>query len=167
MLRCVPQESEMMKTVGKLIDLVPGHVWQAGRYVLAGLLNTFIGYAVFWMLNQWLGMHIALANALCYAVALTVSYYLNRFFVFRGASGGRTVILFLASVAIAFGLNQAVLLALYYTTSLHEGLVQLFGMATYTIALYLLNKFWVFRVTPSEQGDQPAGAGARSGSSTK
>lgn len=40
------------------------------RFVVAGLVNTAVGYAVFWLANQTLGLHIALANAIDYAVAL-------------------------------------------------------------------------------------------------
>jgi len=121
-------------------------------FVVAGLVNTAVGYGAFWLANQTLGLHIALANAIGYAVALAVAYGLNRYFVFRRRAARKgSVALFLMCFLIAFGVNQVVLLLLALTTSWHPGVVQLFAMASYTIVFFFLNKFVVFGLAVGSQ----------------
>ncbi|WP_372781594.1 GtrA family protein [Phenylobacterium sp.] len=122
---------------------------QAARFGLAGLVSTGLGFAVIAALDA--GLHVAppLANAAGYLVGVPVGFALNRGFVFRhGGALGPTGLKYLAAVAAAFGLNQLVLRAagavLGPGAAPHLA-AQLAGMATYTLATFLLGRYWVFR----------------------
>jgi putative flippase GtrA len=124
-------------------------VWTATRFAVAGLVNTGIGLSVIAALD--LGLHVApaLANAAGYGVGIAIGFALNRGFVFKhdghiGRTGGR----YLAAVAVAFVVNQAVLFAcghLYSHMALGRLAAQVTAMASYTLLLFALCKAWVFR----------------------
>lgn len=119
------------------------------RFGLAGLVNTGVGLAVVVVLDPVLGVSPAWANAIGYAVGMTVGFILNHGFVFRSqsgmqASGPRYL---LAAVA-AFALNQGVLrlagLALGAGAIAHLA-AQLLAMGAYSVALFVICRLWVFR----------------------
>ena len=119
------------------------------RFGLTGLINTGIGFAVIAALDLGLGIDPRLANAAGYAVGMAVGFALNRAFVFRHAGAVReTGPKYLAAVAAAFLLNQAVLTltgrALGDGAAAHAA-AQVAAMGSYTAALFLLSYLWVFR----------------------
>lgn len=123
------------------------------RYAIAGLINTAIGYAVFWMALRWAGFSPEAANALGYGIALSVAFVLNRVFVFEGARLTLPAALkFALSFLAAFGLNQAVLVYFVEGRALLPEIAQIFAMATYTVAFYLFNKHFVFSSRPKDAG---------------
>jgi putative flippase GtrA len=122
---------------------------QAARFGVAGLVNTAVGFVVIAVLDT--GLHVApsLANAAGYLVGVPLGFVLNRGYVFRhGGPLGPTGLKYLATVAIAFGLNQIVLRlagqVLGPAAPAHLA-AQLAGMATYTLTTFLLARYWVFR----------------------
>jgi|HubBroStandDraft_4_1064222.scaffolds.fasta_scaffold244911_2 putative flippase GtrA len=124
-----------------------------GRFGVAGLVNTAVGFAVIVMLDPGLHAPPALANALGYGAGMGVGFLLNRAFVFRSrtglaASGGRYAIAALG----AFALNQAVLRAaglILGGGALAHVAAQLAAMAAYTAALFMLCRLWVFPPLPA------------------
>ncbi|GGD09493.1 GtrA family protein [Aquisalinus flavus] len=135
------------------------------RFVVAGIANTVFGFLVFWIANQGLGWHIALANAAGYALSLVLAYLLNRFFVFSDQIAVKgSVALFLACFAAAFVVNQAVLWGVDALSGWHPGIVQLIAMASYTLVFFLLNKLVVFAGHPADRPlpEGPADGGADS-----
>jgi len=124
------------------------------RFGLAGLVNTAVGFAVVVVLDPGLGVPPAMANAVGYLVGMAVGFILNRGFVFRSSHGVPASGLRYAIAAIAaFVLNQVVLrlagAALGAGAAQHAA-AQLCAMATYSVALFLACRFWVFRaVAPS------------------
>jgi putative flippase GtrA len=54
---------------------------EAGRFVVAGFLNTGITYAIYLILLVWFGYE--LSYALSYAAGIVISYLANAIFVFR------------------------------------------------------------------------------------
>jgi putative flippase GtrA len=127
------------------------HVWQLSRFGLAGLLNTLVGLSIITALD--LGLHAppALANAAGYAVGMAFGFVLNRSFVFksqvRARSSGPK---YLVSAAVGFALNQLVLqvaLRLLGPGAPQHLAAQVCGMGVYTVATFLICRFWVFRET--------------------
>jgi len=123
------------------------------RFSLVGIVNTAIGLAVIAILD--LGFHVrpALANALGYLVGVSVSFFLTRNLVFRDrshiASGAWRYAL---AMAAAFLLNQLVLLEagrLFGAGAAAHLAAQITAMATYTIANFLLCRYWVFAARAS------------------
>ena len=115
------------------------------KYAVAGVINTCVGYAVFWIALRWIGFGPAAANTIGYAIALSISFLLNRFFVFSNSrpfihAAGRFAIAF----CIAFSLNQLVLFMLLGTFFLAAEVAQIIAMASYTLTFYFLSKYFVF-----------------------
>src|SRR5262245_61160301 len=119
------------------------------RFGFAGLVNTAVGVAVVAVLDPLLGVAPPLANAIGYLAGAGVGFVLNRAFVFRSqaalpAAGLR----YAAAAAAAFTLNQGVLHiagSLLGAGQAQRMAAQLLAMASYSLALFLLCRFWVFR----------------------
>jgi putative flippase GtrA len=118
------------------------------RFVLAGILNTLVGLSVTLVLDLGLRAPPAAANAAGYAVGICVSWLLQRRFVFRSDEAGWAAkARYLATIAIAFGLNQAVLWAMPQLVGAAppaRALSQVVAMATYTLTQFALFRVWVF-----------------------
>src|SRR5882757_6271684 len=107
------------------------------RFATVGLANTTLGFAVIAVLD--IGFHVqpALANALAFALGISVSFFLTRSLVFRvQTETGSRAFKYVLAMTFAFLLNQLMLLCL--GRALGAGSVahltaQLMGMATYTI----------------------------------
>ncbi len=124
-------------------------VGQVARFGLAGLLNTAVGVAVIALLDPVMGLPPPLANAVGYAVGVSVGFVLNRGFVFRSRTGlPASGLRYLIAASGAFVLNQLVLhvagLALGAGPVRHLA-AQLMAMAAYSVAMFFLCRLWVFR----------------------
>lgn len=119
------------------------------RFVVAGVLNTLVGVSVALALDLGLRAPPALANAAGYAVGITVSWLLQRGFVFRSTERGWGVrARYLTTIAVSFGLNQLVLQLMHARlgdTRLEHLAAQVTAMATYTVVQFILFRTWVFR----------------------
>lgn len=115
------------------------------RYLVAGGVNTLVGYGIFWLGLNHLGMHASTANALGYAIALCVAYALNRVFVFTTANIQKpSIFRFMIAFFVAFAINQGVLIASIQLVGLRPELAQIFAMVIYTLVFFLMNKYFVF-----------------------
>lgn len=119
------------------------------RFGLSGVVNTLIGLGIIAALD--LGLHVkpAIANAAGYAVGIALSFVLSRQFVFRSQLPAKTAApRFLISAAIAFAMNQAVLAAaggFLGSDPVFRLIAQVCGMISYTLTLFVLGRFWVFK----------------------
>lgn len=115
------------------------------RYLLAGLVNTAVGYGVFLVLLWGAGVEARIANFFSFAVGLLVALLLNRFFVFEGARvSGAAVLRFAAGFGLSYSLNLATL-SMLLDRAMPAALAQLVAMAVYTVSFYLINRVWVWR----------------------
>lgn len=127
-----------------------GLLEQVVRFGGVGVLNTIVGLAIIW-LAMWVGMPPIASNAIGYAVGLTLSFWLNRSWTFEGgqqnnsSSGLRSEAQrFFIAFLTAWLLNVAVVwMGLHYTTS-SPYLLQIAGMATYTLMFFVICRVWVF-----------------------
>ena len=119
------------------------------RFGLAGAANTLVGLGIIAALD--LGLHVrpAIANAVGYAIGIALSFVLSRQFVFRSRQPAKTTApRFLISAAIAFAVNQAVLAAAGHLLGGDPALrfaAQVCAMCSYTLTLFLLGRFWIFK----------------------
>lgn len=115
------------------------------KYLAVGLLNTFVGYGVFFILVRFLHMTPEIANAIGYIFALSVAFLLNRIFVFRGNFLiSKAIPRFLLAFAIAFSINQFVLIFFYRYLHFTAEISQIPAMIGYTLVFFALNKYFVF-----------------------
>lgn len=127
------------------------------RYGAAGVVNTAVGYAVFWVMLRLLGVGPALSNAAGYAVALAVAYVINRRYVFVSSHPRENApLLFIGAFLAAFTVNQLVLRYGMNSLSLMPEVAQLLAMAGYTVFFYLLNKFLVYKDVGGQGKDSAA-----------
>lgn len=117
------------------------------RYLIAGVVNTIVGYGVFLLALHGLGLGVFVSNALGYAAGLTAAYLQNRYFVFPGARHSAGALLrFIGGFAVAYLVNLAVLELAHVRLGLRAELAQLAAMAAYTVVFYLINRCFVWRV---------------------
>lgn len=118
------------------------------RFVVAGLVNTAVGLAIILALDVGLAVPPAVANALGYAVGIGIAWLMHRGFVFRASySGWRVKSKYLATVALAFGLNQLVLIgARHVAGATPEGrtVAQMLAVVTYSAVQFIVLRVWVF-----------------------
>ena len=115
-----------------------------GRFSLAGLANSLVGYAVIYV-SMGLGWDPFWANVAGYGVGLVVAYQLNLRFVFQQSGADRSrVVRFLATFALAYLLNLTAL-ALMLASGTHPYIAQIAAAVPYLTCMFLLSQFWVFR----------------------
>lgn len=116
------------------------------RFLSSGVVNTFLGFAVIFALMA-AGVQPFWANIAGYATGFFLGFVLSRNFVFR--SNGRFVVQslrYLMSFAMCFALNLLALQAgLQYMAAIPA---QLVASAAYTVSMFCLARFWVYRDIP-------------------
>ena len=117
---------------------------QFNRFLVTGSINTLVGFGTIFLL-MFLGFTPQISNICGYAVGLTVSFILNRHWVFQAsdASVKRQVAYFLLIFMIAFGANYLVL-SMLLIASVNAWLSQILAGVCYTVVFYVLNKRVVF-----------------------
>lgn len=115
------------------------------KYIISGVINTVVGYSVFFIFLRFFNMIPEYANAIGYGVALIFSFLLNKLFVFdKLTSYEKVVVKFSIAFAISFIVNQLVLIASYRIMNFSIPTAQIFAMISYTAVFYFLNKYFVF-----------------------
>lgn len=115
------------------------------KYILSGLINTAVGYSVFWVLLKHFDLSAEYANAAGYGSALVVAFALNKIFVFNQSTFTHSMIpRFIFAFTASFLINQIILIITHRAIGLPVEIAQVIAMATYTIIFYLLNKRFVF-----------------------
>lgn len=115
------------------------------KYLAVGVLNTLVGYGVFFILVRFLHVTPEIANTIGYILALSVAFLLNRTYVFRGdVLISRAIPRFLLAFTIAFSINQLVLIFFYRYLDFAAEISQVPATISYTLVFYALNKHFVF-----------------------
>ena len=116
------------------------------RFVLVGLINTAIGYALMLLLFHVVGLHYGSAYFISYSIGFIISFLLNRSFVFSSQSD--TLIKFLKFL-LSFGIAYAVSYAVLFTSVEHAHIETtwafLLSMLSYSMLFYLLNRYFTFK----------------------
>lgn len=119
---------------------------QFSRFVLVGVANTALGYAVIFGCMYLAGFSPELSNAAGYAVGLLASYFLNRNFTFKSAQRLSTeLVRFVLVFLTAYAANLLVLIVLVRALAIHAGPSQVIAGVIYIGTTYVLNKHYVFR----------------------
>lgn len=116
-----------------------------GRYAGSGALNTIAGFSLIFLLMA-LGVSPFLANAFGYLFGLILGFFVSKKLVFR--SQGHVTsegLRYLAAFVACFVMNLFVLQ--FALDSMHWNAMpaQLLAAAAYTIIMYLMTRFLVFR----------------------
>lgn len=123
--------------------------WQLIRYTFIGLLSNMVLYLAYLSLTA-LGMETKLAMSVLYAVGVAQTFILNKRWTFRYGGAHRSAFVrYCISYALGYFINLLVLYVLVDCLHYPHQIVQ--GMMIFWLAamLFLLQKFWVFRMDPS------------------
>ena len=115
------------------------------KFLLVGVVNTFVGLSVIYLAKWLLSLNDVAANALGYAVGLVVSFQLNGRWTFSH-KGPHALALprFLLGSGIAYGANLLTVMVLIRHFEVNSYLAQALGVPPYTLTSFLLTKFLVF-----------------------
>lgn len=121
-------------------------MYEMFRYILVGIINTGLGYAIIFSCMYIFGMGPAVSNFMGYGAGIVVSYFLNKFFTFKSKSKTTSeAVKFVAVFAVAYSANLVALMLLITLFNIHQGLAQLVAGAIYILLSYILNKRYVFQ----------------------
>jgi gtrA-like protein len=110
------------------------------KYLLVGVSNTLLTMAVILVLTA-LHTNLYLANACGYLLGIIASFLLNARYTFTQTANRRRFGKFLLTCAVCYLLNLGVMRA-YLLFDDNAYLCQLCGMGCYTVAGFILNKYW-------------------------
>jgi putative flippase GtrA len=124
---------------------VTGVTRQAIRFGAVGLLNTVVGFSVILVCISMFGMNDFVANALGYAVGLTVSFYGNRYWTF-GDHGPwrRSALRFLAVFAAAYLVNLVALVLVRDGLAVDSRLAQAAAVVAYAVTFFVGSRSFAF-----------------------
>ena len=141
----------------------------AHRYLVVGLGNTALDLALFTLLAVAAGVPPVLANVVSTVVVMTVSFFLNRAWVFRAESAGLKAYAGFVSVTLFSGLvlQSLVILGVIavaheITPDLSDGLVEP-GAKLVAMAVGMVSNFLGYRYVFA---DPAAGSGSSSTASS-
>ena len=137
----------------------------ARRYLVVGLANTALDLALFSLLAVALGVAPVLANVVSTVVVMTVSFFVNRAWVFRAESAGLrayagfvTVTLFSGLVLQSLVILGVIAAAGAVVPDLSDGLVEP-GAKLVAMAVGMVSNFLGYRyVFTGSPAPAPAGA---------
>lgn len=120
------------------------------RFLLVGVFNTCFGYGLIFGFMYLAELSPELSNFLGYAIALMVSFVLNKTFTFAHKTRepgevSAELLRFLTVFACAYAINYAVLVLLLRVAEVHVVLSQLGAGVAYVLVSYFLNARFVFR----------------------
>ncbi len=120
------------------------------RFGIVGLANTAVDFGIFTFLTRVVkpfNTHYLVANVISFSIAVTNSYFLNKYWTFRDK--GRLSLTqfpkFLLSNVVALGFNEFVLFALVSYAGLYDLLAKAFAIGVSLFWNFFVNKYWVFR----------------------
>jgi putative flippase GtrA len=132
----------------RLLFAMSAVIRQAVRFGAVGLINTIVGLTAIYSVLFFFGAGPVIANVIGYSIGLILSFFLNRNWTFDQADTGHTKLpAFLLVAGLSYLCNLGVVAAGSYVFGLSPYLVQLFGLPTYTMVMFLGCRIFVFTST--------------------
>jgi putative flippase GtrA len=121
------------------------------KFVLCGLLNSSISYAVFFALYRFVGIHHVPAAAIGYSAGTLNSFLLNRAFTFRARGAVQPMMLKFALVTGAgISTNVTTLHIFVMLLGLPPEYAQIFALLCSGCVNFWGNKLYTFKPVPVE-----------------
>lgn len=116
------------------------------RFGAVGLLNTAVGLLAIYSVLYFFHTGPGIANAIGYALGLILSFGLNKVWTFSDNRAVLSVLpRYLLAAAISYLLNLSVVLLGYHHFNINPYLVQFLGIGVYTVTMFLICHWFVFR----------------------
>jgi putative flippase GtrA len=115
------------------------------KYLIAGGVNTLIGYGIFLCLISVFEVDPKTANPISYFLCLIIAFNFNKkIFPSTSIKSSKIAHKFIIAFGISFSLNFLVLYFFLHVLRVPPQLSQIPAMASYTLFFYFLNKYYVF-----------------------
>lgn len=119
---------------------------EARRFLIAGGINTAIGYGVYALLYAVFGVPYNLALGAEYVVGIIVGFLLNRAFTWRYPQADwRHLVRYVLTYATTYTINCAILNALVLSGLMEPLLGNAVALSVVCVTSFSLQSFWVFR----------------------
>ena len=116
------------------------------RFLIVGVANTIVGLLTIYAAKWLFAFDDVVANIIGYGTGLTVSFLLNKAWTFRHKGEIlKSALRFLASFAVAYPINLGAVLFLIQELGMNSYLAQALGVPPYTVAFFLLSRYFAFR----------------------
>ncbi len=106
----LPREAKRAKARPSRLLL---EIQKASKFVTVGIFNAGVDIVLFAALYYLAGWHLILAHVVAFITAISIGFFINKFWTFRDQSRGGEAVLkgfaFLASSAISLGIATAVI----------------------------------------------------------
>lgn len=119
-------------------------IGQLARFILVGLLNTIVGYGVYFI--SLLYVNYLAALIISHIVGVSFSYIWNRRWTFKSKGNKGVELLRFESVYLAgLAINMAMLYALVGRMGFDPRIVQLVLLPLVTVLTFLGHRYWSFK----------------------
>ena len=130
-----------------------GFISESVRFGIVGVANTAVGLSVIFGSIFLFNADPVIANASGYVLGFFFSFIFNKFWTFGDIrSSAKSLPSFLIAASISYLLNLLVVILITLNFGLSPYLVQIFGMAVYTLSMFFGCRLFVFK---AERRDLP------------
>lgn len=123
------------------------------KFILVGIINTFVGTAVMFILYNTFHTSYWFSSAMNYIVGSVISYFLNKYFTFQNKEKSvKQVIYFVINITlcylIAYGIAKPIvrLVLSRQSMKIQDNIAMLSGMCLFVGLNYMGQKFLVFKM---------------------
>lgn len=123
------------------------------KFILVGIINTFVGTAVMFILYNTFHTSYWFSSAMNYIVGSVISYFLNKYFTFQNKEKSvKQVIYFVLNITlcylIAYGIAKPIvrLVLSRQSMKIQDNIAMLSGMCLFVGLNYVGQKFLVFKM---------------------
>ena len=123
------------------------------KFILVGIINTFVGTAVMFILYNTFHTSYWFSSAMNYIVGSVISYFLNKYFTFQNKEKSvKQVIYFVINITlcylIAYGIAKPIVRLVLSRQSMkrQDNIAMLSGMCLFVGLNYMGQKFLVFKM---------------------
>jgi len=132
------------KNVSKICQIARRSSDQIIKFCLVGVLNTIIGYGIFFISLQFINYLLALIVA--HIIGVANSFFWNKYWVFRSEKNKiREFLKFYSVYGIMLLLNIVVLYFFVSFLSIRPEISQLLILPVLTLLTYTGHKYWSFK----------------------
>ena len=121
---------------------------QTIKFIIIGMISTTIHFTFLILLVEYIKLNHYYANLIAFLLAVGVSYFGNKNFVFKYKGGKNNIFLFTTfttSSLLGLFLNNGLFFITQYFLNIHYILSFLIASGTSAIVIFLINKKVIFR----------------------
>lgn len=124
---------------------------QKVRFLLVGVLNTVLGFAIYYICFKILNINYSYSLSIAHIIGVINSYYWNKRWTFNVKQGSKKMIFKFGLIYLCtFFINYGILTIFVEFFELNPLISQFFSLLITTVMSYVGQKYWSFKVTKLE-----------------